>query len=60
MKVTLISFQVIDTNDRPTGVSLLSDGIYENATAGAVVGVLRAQDQDVNQSHFFTVNDTGQ
>ena len=59
MKVTLISFQVIDTNDRPTEISLLSDGIYENATAGAVVGILRAQDQDVSQSHFFTVKDTG-
>ena len=43
----------------PTGVSLLSEGICENATAGAIVGILRAQDQDVNQSHFFTVNDTG-
>ena len=50
---------MIDTNDRPTGVSLLLDEIYENATAGAVVGILRAQDQDVNQSHFFTVKHKG-
>ena len=50
---------MIDTNDRPTEVSLLSHGIYENSTAGAVVGILRAQDQDINQSHFFTVKHTG-
>ena len=53
--VTFICFQVIDTNDPPTVISLTSGGIYENATAGTVVGTLRAQDQDANQTHFFSV-----
>ena len=46
---------MIDVNDPPTAVSLVSNGIYENATAGAVVGSLRAQDQDANQTHSFAV-----
>ena len=46
---------MIDTNDPPTGISLASKGIFENATAGTVVGTLRAQDQDANQTHSFTV-----
>ena len=46
---------MIDTNDAPTGITLLSQGIYENATAGTVVGTLRAQDQDANQTHTFSV-----
>lgn len=44
---------MIDVNDPPTSISLLSKGIYENATAGTVVGVLQAQDEDANQSHYF-------
>lgn len=50
-----IPFQVIDLNERPTAVTLVSKGIYENATAGTVVGVLRAQDPDANQTHSFTI-----
>lgn len=46
---------MIDVNDPPTAVSLVSKGVYENATAGTVVGLLRAQDQDANQTHSFTV-----
>jgi len=46
---------VIDVNDPPTSISLVSKGIYENATAGAVVGVLQAQDEDANQSHYYQV-----
>lgn len=44
---------MIDVNDPPTSITLLSKGIYENATAGTVVGVLQAQDEDANQSHYF-------
>ena len=44
---------MIDVNDPPTSISLLSKGIYENATAGTIVGVLQAQDEDANQSHYF-------
>ena len=46
---------MIDVNDPPTSISLVSKGIYENATAGAVVGVLQAQDEDANQSHYYQV-----
>lgn len=46
---------MIDVNDPPTAVSLVSNGIYENATAGTTVGVLRVQDQDANQTHTFAV-----
>ena len=53
--VTFIGFQVIDTNDPPTVISLTSAGIYENATVGAVVGTLWAQDQDANQTQSFNV-----
>ena len=49
----IISLQVIDVNDPSTSIRLLSKGIYENATAGTVVGVLQAQDEDANQSHYF-------
>ena len=46
---------MLDTNDRPTGITLTSSEIYENATAGTVLGTLLAQDQDANQTHFFSV-----
>lgn len=55
LNLRIISLQVIDVNDPPTSISLVSKGIYENATAGAVVGVLQAQDEDANQSHYFQV-----
>lgn len=50
-----VEFQVIDTNDRPTGISFTSQGVYENATAGTFVGTLQAQDEDANQTHSFVV-----
>jgi hypothetical protein len=53
LNLRIISLQVIDVNDPPTSISLVSEGIYENATAGTVVGVLQAQDEDANQSHYF-------
>ena len=53
LNLRFISLQVIDVNDAPTNISLVSKGIYENATAGTVVGVLQAQDEDANQSHYF-------
>ena len=53
LNLRIISLQVIDVNDPPTSISLLSERIYENATAGTVVGVMQAQDEDANQSHYF-------
>ncbi|XP_068740239.1 protocadherin Fat 4-like [Montipora capricornis] len=54
---TSLSFmiQVLDTNDGPTKIQLTSRQIYENATAGTVVGNLLAQDQDAHQTHSFSV-----
>lgn len=46
---------MIDTNDPPTDISLVSEGIFENATASTVAGTLLAQDQDANQTHSFAV-----
>ena len=50
---------MIDVNDPPTAVKLVSNGIYENATAGTIVGVLQATDQDTDQSHTFVVTGYG-
>lgn len=46
-------------NDPPTSVRLVSNGTYENATAGTIVGVLQATDQDADQNHTFVVTGNG-
>ena len=50
---------MVDVNDPPTSVRLVSNGIYENATAGTIVGVLQATDQDADQNHTFVITGDG-
>ena len=47
---------VTNANDAPTNVNLSANIVDENS-AGSVIGVLSAVDQDAGDSHTYTVND---
>jgi hypothetical protein len=48
--------EVTDTNDAVTGMDLSGTQVSENA-GGAVVGTLSAQDEDVEDTHSYSVSD---
>ncbi|WP_299846465.1 PA14 domain-containing protein [uncultured Roseovarius sp.] len=47
---------VADTNEAPSQISLSNQGLAENVE-GAVVGTLSVKDQDIDDSHSFTISD---
>ena len=51
-----ITINVTDINEGPTDIQLSANSVSENA-AGAVVGNLTTADQDVGDSHTYTVSD---
>ena len=46
---------VLDENDTPTDIDLGNDTVAENATIGTLVGVLSTTDQDVGDTHTYTL-----
>ena len=53
-KSTTHQFTVIDVNDAPTSITLSSTAINENS-AGAIVGELTTTDEDISDSHTYTL-----
>jgi len=53
-KSTTHQFTVIDVNDAPTSITLSSTAINENS-AGAIVGDLTTTDEDISDSHTYTL-----
>lgn len=48
---------VTDANDAPTNIDLSSNTINENRPVGTVIGKLTGVDQDVTDTHIFTLVD---
>lgn len=48
--------EVLDANDAPSAINLSNDTIKEKVS-GATIGMLSAVDQDVGQTHVFTLAD---
>ncbi|SVD17844.1 uncharacterized protein METZ01_LOCUS370698, partial [marine metagenome] len=54
-KATTYPFQVTDVNESPTDMSLSSTATDENS-AGAVIGDLTTTDEDIDDSHTYTLS----
>ena len=54
----ILDIHVLDANDRPTNIQISTDTINENSGAGALVATLSTVDQDVNQSHSYSLLST--
>ncbi|MEC8575831.1 MAG: hypothetical protein VXZ09_19575, partial [Pseudomonadota bacterium] len=54
--IETFTVEVTDTNDAVTGMDLSGTQVSENA-GGAVVGTLSAQDEDVEDTHSYSVSD---
>lgn len=49
------TIQVTDVNEAPTGLTLASTALYENAGPNAVAGILETQEPDAGQLHTYTL-----
>ncbi|WP_420319290.1 T9SS type A sorting domain-containing protein [Ekhidna sp.] len=49
------SISITDTNDAPTDITLSNSVIAENEEAGTLIGTLTSADQDVNDTHFYSL-----
>ena len=50
-----VTVSILDVNDRPTLVELNSKGVLENSPGGTLVGWLHTIDEDVGQSHSYSI-----
>ena len=50
----LISIQIINENEIPTGLALSKDSITENSAIGSIVGILNTTDEDISDTHNYT------
>ena len=50
--------KVTNENDRPTDIELNADSIEENIEGRVVIGTVRTVDQDINDEHVYTVDNT--
>ena len=53
------TISINDTNDPPTDISLSNSSIDENKPSGSAIGTLMATDQDLTQTHSFTLQNSG-
>jgi gliding motility-associated-like protein len=48
-------FSIVDQNDSPTDIILDNGSVPENLALGAVVGGLNSQDEDVSDTHIYSL-----
>ncbi len=54
----VVPISVADVNEAPTSITLSSASIIENSAAGTVVAILGVADQDVGDTHSYTLSGT--
>lgn len=47
--------EVLKTNNAPTQITLSNDSILENQASGQIVGMLQSTDQNVSQTHSYSL-----